>query len=166
MHVTEGLWENDPDVKITSRVGGKNIGITPADIAKYLKYQRPPPTTVNYPRKDESINQQLINETLYLDPAEAQIPHVPTKFKGSYRFLSKVINFDLYAQGTEHKPSKKSGEILYEFTAVDIVVDWAMFIFAQLGDFIGDTLIMANMPFPCMIMTLCKKKGVRGTAYN
>lgn len=105
MHIPEGEWENDPDVKITSRVGGKDIEITPANIATYLKYKRPPPASVNYPRKDESIDLQVVNEALYRDPAEAQIPHVPRKFKGSYSFLNKVIHFNLYPRGTEHKPS-------------------------------------------------------------
>lgn len=95
MHIPEGEWENDPDVKITSRVGGKDIEITLADITTYLKYQCPPPATVNYPRKDETIDLQVVNEALYRDPAKAQLPHVPGKFKGSYRFLNKVIHFNL-----------------------------------------------------------------------
>lgn len=159
MQIFEGEWENDPTVKITSRVGGKDIEITLTDIATYLKYQRPPQASVNYPRKDETIYLQVVCEALYRDPAEAELPHVLGKFKWSYRFLNKVIHFNLYPRGTEHKPSKKSGEILYAFTVNDLVVDWAMFIFTQLRDFKADTMITANMPFPCMITALCKKKG-------
>ncbi|KAI8555021.1 hypothetical protein RHMOL_Rhmol05G0141700 [Rhododendron molle] len=138
MQIPEGDWENDPKVKITSRVGGIDIKITPDDIAKALSN----------------------------DPTLASVPHVPGNFKASFRFLNKVIHFNLYPYGTEHKPTRKSGEILYAFTANDLIVDWAMFIFTQLCDFRDNTLIPANMPFPYMITSLCKEKGVRGEAYE
>lgn len=51
-----------------------------------MKYKRPPPATVNYPGKDETINKKIIDETLYVDPTEAKLPHVPGKFKGTIGF--------------------------------------------------------------------------------
>ncbi|KAI8559655.1 hypothetical protein RHMOL_Rhmol04G0190100 [Rhododendron molle] len=108
----------------------------------------------------------LLLIVLYSDPALASDPHVPGNFKASVRFLNKVFHCNLYPRGTEHKPNRKSGELLFAFLTDVLVVDWAMFIFTQLRDFRANTLITANMHFPCMITSLCTYQGVRGWAYE
>lgn len=131
-----------------------------------MKIQRPSPKSVNYPIKDEMLDEQVVNRVLYSDPSKASIPHVPENFKATVRFLNKVIHCNLYPRGTEHKPTRKSGEILCAFMTNDLVVDWAMFIFTQLRDFRANTLTTASMLFPCMITSLCKEKGVEGEDYE
>lgn len=52
--------------------------ITPNDIARYLKLTRPSPKTITYPIKGMQIDLRVINEELYLNVAEADMPHVPS----------------------------------------------------------------------------------------
>ncbi|KAF7139127.1 hypothetical protein RHSIM_Rhsim07G0099400 [Rhododendron simsii] len=151
--------------RITSKVGGKDIMIDPFVIAKYLGYERPPPKSVNYPR-DEKIDDGLINNVLYTNPKNAKLPHVVGGFRDDIWVLNTAFHHNLYPRGLEHKPSRKSGELMYAFMNSKLVVDWAKFIFHQLIDFKNDTISTARMPFPCMITTLCKQQGVKGNDYK
>lgn len=166
MQIPEGDWENDPAVRIVSRVTGIDVVITPNDIAVYLGIQRPPPESVNYPQKNVTIDSGVVNNVLYVDPSKASDPHMPGNFKGSVRFLNKVIHFNLYPRGSDHRPSRKSGELMFAFLTDELVIDWAMFIFTQLRDFRANTMITASIPFPCMITSLCWKQGVKGWGYE
>ncbi|KAF7150506.1 hypothetical protein RHSIM_Rhsim02G0091300 [Rhododendron simsii] len=132
-------FETSNTARIVSRVGGKDIMIDPFVIAKYLGYERPAPETVNYPR-DEEIDDGLINNVLYTNPKNAKIPHVVGEFRDDIRVLNKAFHHNLYPRGLEHKPSRKSGELIMISTA--------------------------RMPFPCMITTICKQQGVKGNDYK
>ncbi|KAF7113877.1 hypothetical protein RHSIM_RhsimUnG0105600 [Rhododendron simsii] len=158
-------FETSNTARIVSRVGGKDIMIDPFVIAKYLGYERPAPETVNYPR-DEEIDDGLINNVLYTNPKNAKIPHVVGEFRDDIRVLNKAFHHNLYPRGLEHKPSRKSGELMYAFMNSRLVVDWAKFIFHQLIDFKNSTISTARMPFPCMITTICKQQGVKGNDYK
>ncbi|KAI8547604.1 hypothetical protein RHMOL_Rhmol07G0208300 [Rhododendron molle] len=132
--------------------------IDPSVIAKYLGYKQPPPETVNYPQA-EPIDAGLINNVLYWDPKMAMIPHVVGEFRDDIRVLNKAFHHNLYPRGLEHKPSRKSGELMYVFMNSKLVVDWAKFIFNQLVDFQNSTYKSARMPFPCMITTISWPEG-------
>ncbi|KAF7148718.1 hypothetical protein RHSIM_Rhsim03G0044100 [Rhododendron simsii] len=121
--------------------------------------------SVNYPR-DEKIDDGLINNVLYTNPKNAKIPHVVGGFRDDIRVVNAAFHHNLYPRGLQHKPSRKSGELMYVFMNSKLVVDWAKFIFNQLIDFKNDTISTARMPFPCMITTLCKQQGVKGNDYK
>ncbi|KAF7147601.1 hypothetical protein RHSIM_Rhsim03G0183100 [Rhododendron simsii] len=114
----------------------------------------------------EKIDDGLINNVLYTNPKNAKIPHLVGEFRDDIRVLNKAFHHNLYPRGLEHKPSRKSGELMYAFMNSKLVVDWAKFIFNQLIDFKKDTISSARMPFPCMITSIYKQKGVKGNDYR
>lgn len=91
---------------IESKVGNKRIIITPKEIAEQLRYERPDPSTVNYPRA-KPFDANFVKSVLYSHPSHATTPVKPSRFTESIRILNLAIHANLYPRGTENKPSQK-----------------------------------------------------------
>ncbi|KAH7843558.1 hypothetical protein Vadar_018130 [Vaccinium darrowii] len=151
-------------IRLKSKVNNKPILISPKIIASHLRYKRPEPSTINYPRA-KPLDADLVKEILYDYPEQATDPIKPSLFKEEIRTLNKAIHHNLYPRGKENEPSQKSAELLAAFVDSSFVADWAEFILNQMIDFIQNTPSTAQIWFPCMITTICHKQGVKGPAY-
>ncbi|KAH7867045.1 hypothetical protein Vadar_028230 [Vaccinium darrowii] len=152
-------------IRLKSNVNNKPILISPKTIASHLKYKRPEPSTINYPR-EEPLDPDFVKEKLYDYPEQATDPIKPSLFKEEIRTLNKAIHHNLYPRGKENKPSQKSAELMAAFMDSSFVADWAEFVLNQMIDFIQNTPSIAQMWFPCMITAICHKQGVKGQAYS
>ncbi|KAG5531860.1 hypothetical protein RHGRI_026462 [Rhododendron griersonianum] len=77
-----------PGARITSRIGNTPVFIDVAEIATALDYQRPT-RPVNFPRPDETFDQNEIAGYLYEHRKNARIPHWPGRFTTTYRFINQ-----------------------------------------------------------------------------
>ncbi|KAG5559434.1 hypothetical protein RHGRI_009092 [Rhododendron griersonianum] len=77
-----------PGARITSRIGNTPVFIDVAEIATALDYQRPT-RPVNFPRPDETFDQNEIAGYLYEHRKNARIPHWPGRFTTAYRFINQ-----------------------------------------------------------------------------
>ncbi|KAI8530234.1 hypothetical protein RHMOL_Rhmol11G0040200 [Rhododendron molle] len=112
----------------------------------------------NFASRDE------INQALYTNPAEATRPHVPRKFKDEYRLINQFVHYNLNRRGTENKPTKSKGEMLYAFMEPGNVIDWAKYIFRQMVEFKANGPTYTRMPYPCMTRA-AGAEGVPGGSY-
>ncbi|KAF7131954.1 hypothetical protein RHSIM_Rhsim09G0079300 [Rhododendron simsii] len=151
--------------KITSKIGRVTVVVDPEIIAKALNYERPPPESINCPREDFASRDE-VNQALYVNPAEAKRPHVPGKFKDEYRLINQFVHHNLNPRGTENKPARSEGEMLYFFMEPGNVFDWAKYIFQQMVEFKANVPTQTRMPYPCMVTKICLEKGVPRDAYE
>ncbi|KAH7840227.1 hypothetical protein Vadar_014358 [Vaccinium darrowii] len=147
--------EGDEPMKIKAKVVGKLIQVTPDHIAEHLKYTRPNPETINYPR-EKPLDKQIIKDFLYEDPTGELEPINPSQFQDDIRILNKVIHANLYPKGKANAPTSKSLELMASFVDVDTKVDWAYFNFLQMVDYL-DTPVGPTM----LCSTLEKSKAQR-----
>ncbi|KAG5524268.1 hypothetical protein RHGRI_008611 [Rhododendron griersonianum] len=75
--------------KIKSKVNGKTIEVGVAEIAKYLKYERPAGDLINYPRA-ESIDSDVIPGT-YLDQNEKLIKYSDLSTRSLFCFQWQIF---------------------------------------------------------------------------
>ena len=148
--------------RIVSTVGGRQIVVTANSIAEYLGYIRPARERCTFPFTEEhAIFPDVIRREVYVDPMLYTGDNQPGLFKAEYRLVSKIIHYNLFPRGSEHRTTDKAMEILYVFMSRGHTCDWAEWILYQLIDAIGDINVNARLPFPCMITALCRKAGVR-----
>jgi len=152
-----------PGARITSKIGATPVFIDVAEIAAALEYTRPT-RAINYPRPDETFNQDEVAKYLYANRKNARIPHWPGRFKPEYRFLNQVICYNLYPRGREGAPQKSVGNLMFAFMEEDTVSDWAVFIFGQMCDF-RDAPTTLRMPYPCLITQILRKRNVPGRRF-
>ncbi|KAG5564111.1 hypothetical protein RHGRI_000331 [Rhododendron griersonianum] len=107
-----------PGARITSRIGNTPVFVDVAEIATALDYQRPT-RPVNFPRPDETFDQNEIAGYLYEHRKNARIPHWPGRFTTAYRFINQVVCFNLYPRGREGAPQKSVGNLMYAFMGED-----------------------------------------------
>ncbi|KAH7833887.1 hypothetical protein Vadar_010783 [Vaccinium darrowii] len=161
--------ENSANNSIVSKVGRVKVTITPDVIATYLNYVRPAPGTFNYPigEGEDPIELDDILKVLYKDVKDyTEGDHMPGKFREDCILVNKAIHANLYPRGLDTKPTAKGGELIYVFMSDQFAFDAAEWIFRQLLDFKFNVPSTAQMPFPCMLTTLCKNAGVQGSSYN
>ncbi|KAG5563144.1 hypothetical protein RHGRI_005785 [Rhododendron griersonianum] len=152
-----------PGARITSRVGNTSVFVDVAEIATALDYQRPT-RPVNFPRPDETFDQNEIAGYLYEHRRNARIPHWPGRFTTAYRFINQVICFNLYPRGREGAPQRSVGNLMYAFMGEDTVSDWALYIFGQMCDF-RDAPTTLRMPFPCLVTKILRTRNVPGKRF-
>ncbi|KAG5542416.1 hypothetical protein RHGRI_022077 [Rhododendron griersonianum] len=152
-----------PGARITSRIGNTPVFIDVAEIATALDYQRPT-RPVNFPRPDETFDQNEIAGYLYEHRKNARIPHWPGRFTTAYRFINQVVCFNLYPRGQEGAPQRSVGNLMYAFMGEDTVSDWALYIFGQMCDF-RDALTTLRMPFPCLVTKILRTRNVPGKRF-
>ncbi|KAF7127953.1 hypothetical protein RHSIM_Rhsim11G0004200 [Rhododendron simsii] len=124
-------------------------------------------------RNTARITSKVGNKDIMVDPSvivqymgyERPSPETGA-FRDDIRVLNKAFHYNLYPRGLEHKPSQRSGELIYAFMNTKLVVDWAKFIFNQWVDFKNNTITSAQIPFPCMVTALCKEQGVKSLIYD
>ncbi|KAG5564853.1 hypothetical protein RHGRI_000896 [Rhododendron griersonianum] len=152
-----------PGARITSRIGNTPVFVDVAEIATALDYQRPT-GPVNFPRPDETFDQNEIAGYLYEHRRNARIPHWPGRFTTAYRFINQVICFNLYPRGREGAPQRSVGNLMYAFMGEDTVSDWALYIFGQMCDF-RDAPNTLRMPFPCLVTKILRTRNVPGKRF-
>ncbi|KAG5535409.1 hypothetical protein RHGRI_023241 [Rhododendron griersonianum] len=152
-----------PGAQITSRIGNTPVFIDVAEIATALDYQRPT-RPVNFPRPDETFDQNEIAGYLYEHRKNARIPHWPGRFTTAYRFINQVVCFNLYPRGRESAPQRSVGNLMYAFMGEDTVSDWALCIFGQMCDF-RDAPTTLRMPFPCLVTKILRTRNVPGKRF-
>ncbi|KAI8550424.1 hypothetical protein RHMOL_Rhmol06G0105500 [Rhododendron molle] len=113
---------NEKGARITSKIGRVNVAVDPDVIARALNYERYLASSVNYPGANFA-SRDVINQALYTNPMEVKCPHVPRKFKEEYRLINLFVHHNLNPRGTENKPAKKEGEMLYAFIEPGNVID-------------------------------------------
>ncbi|KAG5560386.1 hypothetical protein RHGRI_003635 [Rhododendron griersonianum] len=152
-----------PGARITSRIGNTPVFVDVAEIATALDYQRPT-RPVNFPRPDETFDQNEIAGYLYEHRKNARIPHWPGRFTTAYRFINQVVCFNLYPRGREGAPQRSVGNLMYAFMGEDTVSDWALYIFGQMCDF-RDAPTTLRMPFPCLVTKILRTRNVPGKRF-
>ncbi|KAG5559436.1 hypothetical protein RHGRI_009092 [Rhododendron griersonianum] len=152
-----------PGARITSRIGNTPVFIDVAEIATALDYQRPT-RPVNFPRPDETFDQNEIAGYLYEHRKNARIPHWPGRFTTAYRFINQVVCFNLYPRDREGAPQRSVGNLMYAFMGEDTVSDWALYIFGQMCDF-RDAPTTLRMPFPCLVTKILRTRNVPGKRF-
>lgn len=144
---------------VTSKVGRTDIHIDQNVIAKALEFRRPTAAEINYPRPNFVMADE-INDGLYTDSADARDHHRPGKFKEEYKLINQLVHHNLNPRGTENKPSKAEGKMLYAFMQPGVKIDWSAYIFKQLIEFKANAPTQTRMPFSCLITKICFDQGV------
>ncbi|KAF7115338.1 hypothetical protein RHSIM_RhsimUnG0059300 [Rhododendron simsii] len=152
---------DESEERIESKLGKKTVLVTPTIIAKYLdKYKRPSHGTTTYPatawsKTEEEIQQALTDKPLKTDR------FVHGKLFEKFRVINKVVHYNLFPHGSEKRPRKEDGEIIFVFGSSEEVVDWAKFIWNQMVKFrTRPGPSRANIPFPAMVTFICEDQGV------
>ncbi|KAG5535458.1 hypothetical protein RHGRI_023282 [Rhododendron griersonianum] len=158
--VDDGLWPANFEPFAAIR---DQVFVDVAEIATALDYQRPT-GPVNFPRPDETFDQNEIAGYLYEHRRNARIPHWPGRFTTAYRFINQVICFNLYPRGREGAPQRSVGNLMYAFMGEDTVSDWALYIFGQMCDF-RDAPNTLRMPFPCLVTKILRTRNVPGKRF-
>ena len=99
--------------KITSKVRGRDVRVTPDSIASYLNYTRPQVGNSEYPQEDyPSLTEAEYAQAVYERPDEfrAGDKFQLGKFKGSYKLMTKVIHYNIAPIG-----SKKQLNLMLNF---------------------------------------------------
>ncbi|XP_058216884.1 uncharacterized protein LOC131327767 [Rhododendron vialii] len=151
--------------RIESHIGNKKVTVNPTVIAKYLgNYRRPEAHTITYPSDGWSKSETEIMNTL-TDKSLLKNRYVHGRLFELYCVINKVVHFNLFTHGSEKRPHKSDGEVLYAFGSVDEVVDWARWIWLEMLKFRQRSTFGAkvNIPFPTMITVICESQGVRTT---
>ena len=149
--------------KITSRVRGINVVVTPNIIATYLSYIRPAARNVQYPSDDfPSLSDVQYADVIYENPDEFVVGERFRlgKFKAEYKLMTKVIHYNLSPRGSEKLLKLSEAEFLYVMMNSAIVVDFAQFIWNEMAAFKEHSPKNANLPFVAMVTSLCASAGV------
>lgn len=164
MKIPEVGAERAPNVAVASRVGRIEVLVNHYEIATALDYQRPEAHEMNYPRENFATPYDIAQD-LYINPAEAEDPHVPGKFKPEYKLLNKFVHHNINPRGTENKPNEEEGELLFAFAQPGLKANWVEYIFGQIVEFKIVAALQTRMPYPCLIKKICRKYGVTGQKY-
>ncbi|KAF7112542.1 hypothetical protein RHSIM_RhsimUnG0218500 [Rhododendron simsii] len=152
---------DESEEKIQSKMGKKTVLITPSIIAKYLdNYKRPGHGSTTYPATAWSKTEEEIQKALTDKPLKTD-RFVHGKLFEKYRVANKVVHYNLFPHGSEKRPRKEDGEVIFVFGSSEEVVDWAKFIWNQMVKFrqrSGPS--KANIPFPAMVTCICENQGV------
>ncbi|KAF7142776.1 hypothetical protein RHSIM_Rhsim05G0111900 [Rhododendron simsii] len=152
---------DESEEKIQSKMGKKTVLITPSIIAKYLdNYKRPGHGSTTYPATAWSKTEEEIQKALTDKPLKTD-RFVHGKLFEKYRVANKVVHYNLFPHGSEKRPRKEDGEVIFVFGSSEEVVDWAKFIWNQMVKFrqrSGPS--KANIPFPAMVTCICESQGV------
>lgn len=149
---------NEFEEKIESRLGNKIVFITPTIIAKYFKnYQRPHSRFFTYPGHGWSKMEDEIQNTL-IDKPLRDDRYIHGKLFEKYRVINKVVHYNLFPHGSEKRPRKEDGEVLFVFGSSEEVVDWALFIWREMVKFRQQSgPSKPNIPFLAMVTAICEE---------
>lgn len=149
--------------KITSKVRGVEVVVTPDTIATYLSYVRPAARSVQYPGKSfSSLSDVQYAEIIYENSNEFVVGEKFRlgKFKAEYKLMTKVIHYNLSPRGSEKLLKLSEAEFLYVMMNPAIVVDFAQYIWNELAAFKEHSPKNANFPFVKMVTSMCASAGV------
>ncbi|KAH7861885.1 hypothetical protein Vadar_032178 [Vaccinium darrowii] len=110
-------------------------------------------------RADEVITSQVGRDdqvSLLTDHPDSFDPegngrYIQGKLKDKYRTLNKVVHHNLHPFSLEKTPTRYDGEVLVVFGSEDVRVDWAWWIWEEMGNFRRKGTANGNVPFPVMI---------------
>lgn len=109
--------------------------VTPTIIAKYLKkYQRPTLHSITYPTKGWSKTEEKIQNALTDKPLKND-RFVHGRLFEKYRVINKVVHYNLFPHGSEKRPHKEDGEVIFVFGSREEVVNWTLFIWREMMNF-------------------------------
>ncbi|GFZ06461.1 hypothetical protein Acr_18g0006310 [Actinidia rufa] len=149
--------------KITRKVRGIDVAVTPNIIASYLSYVRPTARNVQYLHKDfPSLFDVQYAEAIYENPEEFVAGEKLRlgKFKAEYKLMTKVIHYNLSLRGSKKLLKLAEAEFLYVMMNPAIVVDFAQYIWNEMAAFKEHPPKNANLPFVKMVTSLCASTGV------
>ncbi|KAI8570946.1 hypothetical protein RHMOL_Rhmol01G0078900 [Rhododendron molle] len=108
------------ELRIESMLDNVRVVLTPNIIAKYLRYTRPPLSTVKYPLPGGTyIDPSIVNNALYPDIRLYDGHHKQGLFREEYRLLNKAIHMNLFPRGSEHHPRQRGAELLFVLASGD-----------------------------------------------
>ena len=145
---------------------GKQIKITPDFIAHSLQYVRLVASDRPYPlRAITDFDAHLFAETMCTHPVDmsgfVRKEFVPGKLKPEYEFMNKIIHDRIGPKGNEKYPNKEEIQFLYEVMTGKLV-DYALFIWCIMRDFLQSSTESRHIPFPSLLTNLVEAAKMRG----
>ncbi|KAH7851474.1 hypothetical protein Vadar_012153 [Vaccinium darrowii] len=159
MQIVEGETQ-----RIKSKVGGKELTITPDDIAMYLEYQRPHWSQIGYPGNFNTVPESF-RSALFVDYKKN---HGLGGLKDNYRTMNKLLYCNLLPRGKEKVPQDEHVKFLYIFAVEwNTTIDFTLWIYNELVKFRMEPKMQRNFPFPTMITHFCLEAGLKlSTTYK
>ncbi|KAH7840739.1 hypothetical protein Vadar_020952 [Vaccinium darrowii] len=159
------LVNRDEEV-IISQVGRVTVEVTPDSIAHYLSYKCP--NSTNYLGGKWRMTQEA-QVGLFTDHPDSFDPegtgrYIQGKLTDKYRTLNKVVHHNLHPFSLEKTPTRYDGEVLVVFGSEDARVDWAWWIWEEMGHFRRKGTANGNVLFPVMITKMCESVRCKPTS--
>lgn len=147
--------------KIVSTIGSKTVTVTIDSIASYLKFERPEPSDVTYPKGWSCNDEVLVNALTDKPDSFSEGKFAAGSLRELFRLINMVVHFNLNPHGSQQTPNLNDGATLFVFSKGDEKVDWANWIWNVMMDFRVRGAANANIPFPAMVTKFCDEAGVK-----
>ena len=134
---------------LKSKVRGNMILLTPAVIASYLGYQRPPPAEITYPREGyESPKGDELAQLVCTDMAayRAKGHYTQGMLKPKFALMNKMVYYVLYPRGEEKTPKEEVIQLVYELYYRERI-DISLFIWEFVSRFPDQCGNSSSFPF-------------------
>jgi hypothetical protein len=154
MEVPARGTELDVNSEIRSRIARRRVLITPDVIAATLGYVRPSADQIRH-HVHVQIPTRQVFETLYENPDEARLPHMPGLFKDDYKLLNQFLAYNLFPRQKENCPEALSCTWMVAFMDPQYRYDWALHLYLDMIEFRGVNQ-RARLPYPCLITRICR----------
>ncbi|KAG5564901.1 hypothetical protein RHGRI_000938 [Rhododendron griersonianum] len=147
--------------KIVSTIGSKTVTVTIDSIASYLKFERPEPSDVTYPKGWSCDDEVLVNALTDKPDSFSEGKFAAGSLRELFRLINMVVHFNLNPHGSQQTPNLDDGATLFVFSKGDEKVDWAIWIWNVMMDFRVRGAANANIPFLAMVTKFCDEAGVK-----